>query len=177
MDVVDRSVLGPGGIVALCLSLGPGALAAQQPTIEYIAHAAVVIESGPTRILIDPYNGSRWMGFGFPANLDVDAVLVTHPHYDHDARYYGGADTPVFTEPGSYRIGDVELIGVEGEHAGGDRYRGRGITPYNVIWTVVANGTRFTHVGDNRPLTDGDVASIGSTDVLFVPPFHQSRLH
>lgn len=145
---------------------------AQVLTVEYIAHAAVIIESGPTRILIDPYNGSRWMGYTFPDDLDVDAVLVTHPHYDHDASYYAGEGVPVFTEPGRFRVGDVELIGVDSEHSGGDRFRQRGATPWNVIWTVVAEGRRFTHVGDNRVLNGADLQALGSTDVLFVPPFH-----
>lgn len=144
----------------------------QEVVLEYVAHAAVIVASGETRVLVDPYNGSRWMGFAFPRSLDVDAVLLTHPHYDHDAAYYAGADTPVFREPGRYRIGGIEFIGVEAEHAGGSRYRQRGITPYNVIWTIEAGGLRFTHVGDNRVLTETERLAVGSTDVLFVPPFH-----
>ncbi len=143
-----------------------------QVTVEYIGHAAVVVEGGGQRILIDPYNGSRWMGFDFPRDLDVDAVLVTHPHYDHDASYYLNAEVPVFREPGEYRVGAVRLIGIEGEHAGGSRYRDRGIEPFNVIWTVEVGGRRLTHVGDNRVLTASELDAVAETDVLFVPPFH-----
>jgi L-ascorbate metabolism protein UlaG (beta-lactamase superfamily) len=49
------------------------------------------------------------MGCTFPDDRDVDAVLLTHSHYAHDPSYYTGEGVPVFTEPGSFRAGDVEL--------------------------------------------------------------------
>lgn len=66
-------------------------------------------DSGPTRTLIDLDNGNRWMGCTCPDDPDVDAVLLTHPHYDHDASSYTGEGVPVFAELGSFRAGDVEL--------------------------------------------------------------------
>ena len=146
-----------------------------QVTIEYVAHAAVVVESDGVRVLIDPYEGSRWMGYGFPSDLEVDAVLVTHPHYDHDAGYQGGTGVPVFTEPGRYRVGRVDLIGVESEHLGAARFRARGAEPHNVVWTVEAGGVRITHLGDNRVLTRDDREAIGRTDVLMAPVFHDQQ--
>ena len=80
--------------------------------VEYIAHACFVVTSSEgTRVVIDPYNSSRWLGYHFPDSVEADVVLVTHPHYDHDASYYWGDSTPVFREPGSARVGDVELLG------------------------------------------------------------------
>ena len=87
--------------------------------VEYIAHAAFIIESpGGTRIAVDPYNGNNWLGYSFPEGLEADAVLVSHPHFDHDATYYFSDLTPVFRTPGEYRLGDVVLRGIESEHVG-----------------------------------------------------------
>lgn len=157
----------------LGLVASPGeAQAPTGPTVEYIAHAAVIIESASgTRVLIDPYNGDMWMGYRFPEGLVVDAVLSTHPHYDHDASWYFDSSIPVFQKPGSYEVGDIRLTGVEAEHAGAARFRSRGAEPYNTVWVVEVDGVRFAHLGDNRSPTAADIRGIGGADVWFVTPF------
>lgn len=141
-------------------------------TVEYVGHAAVVIEAADgTRVLIDPYNGSKWMGYTFPADLEADAVLITHPHYDHDAAWNLSAATPVYREPLTQDIGPVRIIGVEGEHSGGQRFRDRGVEPYNVIWVVDVGGLRLAHTGDNGAPTERMLDEIGRVDILFTHPF------
>lgn len=141
-------------------------------TVEYVGHAAVVIEAADgTRVLIDPYNGSKWMGYTFPADLEADAVLITHPHYDHDAAWNLSAGTPVYREPVIQDIGPVRIIGVEGEHSGGQRFRDRGLEPYNVIWVVDVGGVRLAHTGDNGAPTERMLDEIGRVDILFTHPF------
>jgi L-ascorbate metabolism protein UlaG (beta-lactamase superfamily) len=47
--------------------------------ITHLGHAAVLVETGAARILIDPGNFSDgWHGL-----TDLDAVLITHQHPDH----------------------------------------------------------------------------------------------
>jgi L-ascorbate metabolism protein UlaG (beta-lactamase superfamily) len=135
--------------------------------VEYIAHACFVVTSSEgTRVVIDPYNSSRWLGYHFPDSVEADVVLVTHPHYDHDASYYWGDSTPVFREPGSARVGDVELLGVEGRHAGP---YGKEFGQRNTIWLLDTGGVRIAHLGDNGPLTEANVRELGRVDVLMVP--------
>ena len=144
----------------------------QGATVEYIGHAAIVIRSpGGTEIVVDPYNGAKWLGYDFPSNRTADVVLVTHPHYDHDAAYYFDASTPVLREPGEYTVGDVRIRGVEAEHSGGQRYRDRGIPPLNVIWLIEAGGVRFAHIGDNGLPGAEVLAELGDIDMLFTHPF------
>ena len=136
-------------------------------TLEYVGHASFVVESpGGTRVVIDPFSSNRWLGYRYPRNVAADAVLVTHPHYDHDASYYWGDSVPVFRDPGAYRVDDVEILGVEGRHA--DPY-GRDFEQKNTIWVVEAGGVRLVHVGDNGPLSPAAIESIGRADVLLVP--------
>ncbi len=166
-------------LLSLAAACGPGEPEVVRPgsdtdgaTVEYVAHASIIIEATDgTRVLIDPYNGSKWIGYSFPPDLDVDAVLITHPHYDHDAAWNLPPGTPVYREPGTTDIGPIRVIGVEGEHSGGQRYRDRGVEPYNVVWVVDVGGLRFVHTGDNGLPTADVLEAVGPTDVLFTTPF------
>ena len=142
-------------------------LASAQVKMEYVAHACFVIESPQgIRILIDPYNTNRWLGYQFPDEIKADAVLVTHPHYDHDANYHVSFQVPVFREPGRFAVGDVRLQGLMGKHA--DPY-GKDFGQMNTIWVIEAGGKRFVHLGDNGPLTEQLVKDLGTVDVLLAP--------
>src|SRR6058998_3661730 len=92
--------------------------------IEYIAHACFRVTSpSGKQVLIDPYASRVWLGYDFPPNVRADAVLISHPHYDHD----GGeamrrpvpwaANTPVLRQPGTNQIGDIAVVGYAGKHA------------------------------------------------------------
>ncbi len=166
--IILAAALAGGGVVA---ANSAGSAPGQSATVrlEYIAHAAFVIESpGGTRIAVDPFNSNIWLGYSFPAGNEADAVLVTHPHYDHDAAYYFGDLTPVFRSPGEFRVGDVELRGIESEHSGRDRFLDRGQTPFNTIWVVETGGLRIAHLGDNRLLNEVDLAAMGPVDVILI---------
>ena len=153
-------------IPLLVLSITLGSVSAQVK-LEYVAHACFVIESPQgVRILIDPYNTNRWLGYQFPEEMKADAVLVTHPHYDHDANYHVSFQIPVFRELGAFSIGDVKLRGLIGKHA--DPY-GKDFKQINTIWVVETGGKRLVHLGDNGPLTEQLVKDLGTVDVLMVP--------
>ncbi len=136
-------------------------------TIEYVAHACFVIESPTgTRVAVDPYNTNRWLGYRFPASLEADAVLVSHPHYDHDADYAFGRDVPVLRTPGSFTISDIEIRGLAGRHA--DPY-GKEFGQLNTVWLITVGGVRILHLGDNGPLTEELIEQIGKIDLLLTP--------
>ena len=141
--------------------------------IEYIAHACFRIHSpAGHRVVIDPYANRVWIGYDFPEGLATDAVLISHPHYDHDAGQRMGHDfpwsddVPVFREPGTWSIGDIRVTGIEGKHA--DPY-GKEFGQTNTIWLLEVGGTRIVHIGDNGPLTDQNIADLGRVDVLMLP--------
>lgn len=160
-------------------AMAPTSSTAQEPLtgdairIEYIAHASFRI-TGPqgSRVLLDPYADRVWLGYEFPKGLEADAVVITHPHYDHDGGEFRGLPVPwpddqrVLRYPGRYSVGEIGLVGVAGRHA--DPY-GHEFGQRNTIWVVEAGGLRIAHFGDNGPLTDAVAAALGRIDVLMLP--------
>jgi len=146
---------------------------AQQVTIEYIAHACFRITSpSGKQVLIDPYASRVWLGYDFPSNITADAVLISHPHYDHD----GGEskrrpvpwspNTPVFRQSGTNQLGDITVIGYAGKHA--DPW-GKEFGQSNTVWLLKTGGLRIVHLGDNGPLDAAIIRAISHVDVLMIP--------
>ncbi len=143
------------------------ALPASAVDLRYIAHASFELRSpGGVKLVVDPYNSHVWLGYTFPDNLSADAVLVTHPHFDHDAWYYLRGFPAVFRQPGRYSIGDMTIQGLPGKHA--DPY-GAEFGQINTIFLVETGGVRLAHLGDNGPLTPENVKAMGRVDVLLLP--------
>ena len=165
--------MGPSAIGTLVAALCCGASAIQATLpIEYIAHASFLIESpGGARVLVDPFASRVWIGYDFPEGLHPDAVVITHPHYDHDAGRFRGSPFPwpearVFDAPGEFLVDDVRLIGLRGKHA--DPY-GEEFGQRNTIWVIETAGLRIAHIGDNGPLTRDNVRDLGAIDILMLP--------
>jgi len=161
-------------VVALLLAATTAAPPPQgEATIEYIAHAAFLIRSpGGAEVLIDPYASRVWLGYDFPAGLQPDAVVITHPHYDHDAGRFRGQepwwdeDMTVIEAPGRFEVGDIVVHGVPGKHA--DPY-GKEFGQRNTIMVIEVAGLRIAHVGDNGPLTAENIGDMGPVDILMLP--------
>lgn len=141
--------------------------------IEYIAHAAFLITSpGGHTVLVDPFASRTWIGYDYPSGIASDAVLITHPHYDHDAGIYRGGEPPwnesmlVLRGAGTYTVGDIRITGVAGKHA--DPY-GKEFGQINTIWLIEVGGLRIVHTGDNGPIDDRIQAELGQVDLLMLP--------
>jgi len=147
--------------------------ARQTVTIEYIAHACfrITMPSGE-QLLIDPFASRVWIGYDYPDGIEADAVLITHPHYDHDGGASVGHPAPwpdttaILREPGTYDLNDVEILGVAGKHA--DPY-GKEFGQTNTIWVLEVAGLRIAHIGDNGPVSAAAAAQIGKVDILMMP--------
>jgi L-ascorbate metabolism protein UlaG (beta-lactamase superfamily) len=146
---------------------------AVEVAIEYVAHASFVIRSAAgTAILVDPYASQVWLGYDFPVGIKPDAVLITHPHTDHDGGRSRGLPVPwggealVIDGPGSYEIGDVRVTAIAGRHA--DPY-GEEFGQRNTIMKIDVGGLGIVHLGDNGPLTSQNIEELGSVDILMAP--------
>src|SRR5438876_8988244 len=141
-------------------------------TIEYIAHACFRVTSpSGKQILIDPYASRVWLGYDFPSNVRADAVLISHPHYDHDGGEAMGrpvpwdANTAVLRQPGTNPIGDSAVVGYAGKHA--DPW-GKEFGQSNTIWLVKVAGLRIVHLCDNGPIRDDTIQELGREDVIMM---------
>jgi len=149
-------------------------LARGEVAVEYIAHSAFRIRTANgTRILIDPYASRMWLGYDFPPHIGADEVLITHPHYDHDADVLLGGkpapwspDVPALRNPGTYKLAGVTITGLAGKHGGP---WGKEFGQTNTIWVIDTAGLRIVHLGDNGPLTDANVHDLGRVDILMMP--------
>jgi L-ascorbate metabolism protein UlaG (beta-lactamase superfamily) len=141
-------------------------------TIEYVAHACFRLEAGGKRVVIDPYASRVWLGYDFPAELEADLVLVTHPHYDHDAGDRIGRPSPwpegvkTLRDPGGARMPPFAVLGFAGRHS--DPY-GKEFDQRNTIFVVEVAGLRIAHLGDNGPLSSKEISALGAVDVLMIP--------
>jgi L-ascorbate metabolism protein UlaG (beta-lactamase superfamily) len=148
--------------------------AAAQVRVEYVAHACFVVESpSGVRALVDPYNGTRWLGYSFPEGIRADVVLVSHPHYDHDASYYAPASAPVLRTPGVRSFADLRVTGIEGRHA--EPY-GEEFGRINTLWLIETGGLRIAHLGDTGPLSEASRKALGRIDVLLLPVDDQDHI-
>jgi L-ascorbate metabolism protein UlaG (beta-lactamase superfamily) len=136
-----------------------------------LGHAAVLIESGGERILVDPWLTGRLDRFwehwpALPPGLvdtldDVDGIVFSHHHYDHhhfpSLRALARSGAADFDETPS-RAADIQCFWPRS--AGLPRFTASGLGHQAIPWTLRRLGyTRFTGV---RP---GDTFQIGDTTI------------
>ena len=124
-----------------------------------------------TTVLVDPFDES--IGHRLP-EVEPDAVVVTHDHYDH-ANVDGVAGEPTvlrgLDSSGGWaevdeRVGDVRIRTVGTWH---DEVRGakRG---WNALVVLEMGGLTLVHCGDlGHVLTEDQVRAVGPVDVLLIP--------
>jgi L-ascorbate metabolism protein UlaG (beta-lactamase superfamily) len=159
------------------------------PQIHYIGHATVEIELDGVRLLTDPLLRNRVahllraapLAGGLPR---VDAVLVSHGHYDHldlpSLRGLRGAPRVVVPRGLGARVegfdvveleegGEVEIEGVtvratHADHEGGRPLRGNGpALGYSIL------GSRSIYFAGDTGLFDGMDGLVPDLDLALVP--------
>ncbi len=137
-------------------------------TLDYLGHCAFLWSTAHgVRALIDPYGNSaeiHWFLRPFP-QMEVDVVMSTHRHFDHDATGSVAGRPTVLRGAGKFALADLSVEGVAELHAGRE-----GREPLaNTIFVLEAGGVRFCHMGDNRAGIGGEARrAIGDVDVFMV---------
>lgn len=162
---------------------------AERVDVYYFGHSAFLwTTSSGARILIDPYGdpyssrlfpsygtpaGSRWFLEPFPPT-ECDVVLVTHPHFDHDAiERVNGAPT-IVRDPLELQGDDFRIRGFMGRHAGPF---GKEFGQRNVIFVIEVAGLTFCHLGDNQAeIPEETLEVVGEVDVLMVAVDDENHL-
>lgn len=165
--------------------------------VRWWGHSCFTLVDGAGRtFLVDPFDDS----VDYPApRIRPDALLVTHPHFDH-AGFPGAAAEPLLKAP----VRDSESDGASGEPGGRSRRPAPPRWPYAIvrstgvhtaagvevigvpadhddqggrrhgataIYVWEMGGLRFAHLGDigQRTLRPEQRAALAGVDVLFVP--------
>jgi L-ascorbate metabolism protein UlaG (beta-lactamase superfamily) len=125
---------------------------------------------GGLEILIDPNSG---IGYPKPALPQIDLVVVSHEHFDHNKVEVAGKGVPVLRglQDGDWAnidetVDDVQIRSIPTYHddqQGGQRGK-------NSMLLFEVAGLRLLFAGDlGHVLTDEQLAAVGSVDVLLLP--------
>lgn len=132
--------------------------------ITWYGQACFRLESKDIRLLIDPFSSKIGLR---PPRVNDAIVLVTHDHYDHNSIDGADPETFVVKGPGEYEKSGVQIIGINAFH---DNTQGaeRGL---NTMYVIKLEDITLCHLGDlgQHELTDEQIETIGSVDILFVP--------
>jgi L-ascorbate metabolism protein UlaG (beta-lactamase superfamily) len=126
-------------------------------------------------VFVDPFGdvsalAQRGIDWEYPAIEagDVDLLLVTHEHLDHNGvEAVGAAGATLRSTAGRHSTPLGEVIGVASEH---DRVAGTERGP-NTIFVFELDGLRVAHFGDfgQSTLRPEQREAIGDLDLLFLP--------
>ena len=162
------------------------------PVVTWLGHSTVLIELGGVRLLSDPVLRSRVMHLrrdgpapGRPQS--IDAVLVSHLHYDHldlpSLRMLepkprvvcptsagrllaraGFRDVDELLPGESLELGDLRIEATRAQHGGTRRPGGPAVAPLG----FVVRGRRSVYFAGDTDLFD-EMAELGRVDVALLP--------
>ena len=160
MNVLRPSAYAAAG---LALALQGPVLAGGGVSISSYGQRALLIQGGGQSVLLNPYRAVGCAA-GLPEpRVNAGVVLASSELADEGAREVAGGRFLV--QPGSYRIGGLELEGFASPH---DRIEGRRFGKAT-IWRWQQGGLNFAHVGATAgPITGADKVLLGNPDVLII---------
>ncbi len=139
--------------------------------LAWYGHSMFLLQSpGGVEILIDPHSG---IGYPKPALPEIDLVVTSHDHFDHDKVEVAGSGVRVLKglQDGDWAtidetLDDVHIRTIPTFHD--DRQGGKRGKNSMLLFEVA--GLRLLFAGDlGHVLTEEQVAAAGSVDVLLLP--------
>lgn len=172
---------------------GGDPMAAGEVTIDFYGHAAFKMTSPAGMVLLfDPWRNdpSGAWGLWFPnefPEIEVDAILSTHAHFDHDATERPNGQMILDRMTGTYTFNDVKITGLADKHQceAPGWYKWTNAMPEfgqpqcppdnyhhldNNIYLLETGGMRIVVWGDNRQNPNDHVwAALTEVDILVLP--------
>jgi L-ascorbate metabolism protein UlaG (beta-lactamase superfamily) len=143
--------------------------------VEWYGQSAFSLSAPEATVFIDPFAdmsslAGRGMKFEYPPIEadDVDLLLITHEHRDHNGVEAVGGDPSVLrSTAGRHESPIGEVVGIASEH---DDAAGTERGP-NTIFAFELDGIRVAHFGDfgQRALRPEQAAALAGVDLLFLP--------
>jgi L-ascorbate metabolism protein UlaG (beta-lactamase superfamily) len=144
--------------------------------IQWHGQSAYTLRGGGSSVLIDPFDMSQRpagmisIRFEYPQTppQDVDLLLITHEHFDHNGASIAAGDPhTVRSTAGRMETPAGEVVAIASEH---DPEAGTLRGP-NTVFVFALGGVRVCHMGDfgQSSLRPEQQRAIGAIDVLFIP--------
>ena len=123
----------------------------------YLGHASFLIESNDFSVVIDPYQRGSVPNMEFPKVKEVDAVICSHDHHDHNAKEL----VKIKNNPNPIKHFSIR---VPHDHENGAK---RGLNDINVF---DVDGFKVVHLGDTGCVLDEKTLEpLKNCDVLLAP--------
>jgi L-ascorbate metabolism protein UlaG (beta-lactamase superfamily) len=119
------------------------------------------------RILLDPYKDSpeHYLGLSFPATLQADLFLVSHPDDDHSnltAKMLRKRNISDKNDEDELLFPNINIRGTLVKEFNGD---------LNIAYSFTLDDMRILHLADNaHELNRAQISEIGQVDVVFMSP-------
>ncbi|GAG70598.1 unnamed protein product, partial [marine sediment metagenome] len=136
--------------------------------IKFLAHAAFLLTSDKdTKVLIDPYEPGGFDGaLNYqPIDEQVDAIVISHQHADHNYIAPHHQNVTVFDQIGEFKFNDIKILGFHSYH---DEEKGKKLGE-NIIFVIKIDDVTICHLGDlGQKLSVADAELMGEIDVLLL---------
>ena len=144
--------------------------------VEWHGQSAFSLQGEDGKVFIDPFGDMTAMAAGRDLRFeyppieadDVDLLLVTHEHFDHNGvEAIGGVPATLRATAGTHESPIGEVVGVASEH---DQSAGTERGP-NTIFVFELDGVRVAHLGDfgQAALRPEQREAIGDVDLVLIP--------
>ena len=131
-------------------------------TITSYGHSALLIQGGGQSVLLNPFKAVGCAAGLREPRVNATVILASSELADEGARVASGR---FLVQPGSYRIGGLNLEGFAAPH---DRIGGRRFGQAT-LWRWQQGGLNFAHLGGSAaPLSGEDKVLLGRPDVLII---------
>ncbi|HGY5534805.1 MAG TPA: MBL fold metallo-hydrolase [Prochlorococcus sp.] len=161
LKVLGTRSLSIASAVGLLLSTASSAIAGGV-TITSYGHSALLINGGGHSVLLNPFKAVGCAAGLREPRVSVNVILASSELADEGARVASGK---FLVQPGSYRIGGLNLEGFAAPH---DRIGGRRFGQAT-LWRWQQGGLNFAHLGGSAAtLTGEDKVLLGRPDVLII---------
>ena len=132
--------------------------------IEWLGHSCFLVTTkNGTRILFDPYDDT--VGYS-RAEKEVDIVVVSHQHFDHNNLSRITGNYTVVDKPGVHTFDEItiECLKTYHDHSVG-AHRGE-----NLVSVLSVRGIRLCHMGDLGSIPEDSIMEkLKGTQILLIP--------
>lgn len=131
--------------------------------IKWVGHSCFLIEANKVKLMTDPYDPS--VNYR-PPEFEVDIVLVSHQHFDHNYVEAVKGSPVVVDEEGKHKEKGVPITGIKTYH---DQSKGqkRG---ENLLFKFSLDEITLAHFGDlGHKLNQEQLSALEEVEAVFIP--------